>query len=268
MYEDLHGVPLYCQAAYPYSQGTGLMLGLAAGGQLHGGDKYLGLFGSVMADAWSPAALDLSLRLDVERRAPWELYVNAHGRRFIREDHPSVHARELSLRDQPGNRFWVVFDERALTSAPDIVPGWDERRLREAFADHPMFFSASTPASLATRAGIHPLELQRSLSDYNARLRGREPDALGRQIRPASIDTGPYYAIQCQSWTLVSFAGLMVDEQLRVVRADGSPVPNLYAAGEVLGAGATSGKAYVGGSLVTPALTFGRLLGQGLSLPG
>lgn len=265
MYEDLHGVPLYCQAAWPYSQGQGLMLGLGAGGQLHGGDRYLGLFGAVMADTWTPAGLDFSLGLYADSRPPWELYVNVHGQRFIREDEASVHERELALDDQPGHRFWVVFDEATLANAPSLVPGWSEARLRERFEDHPMLFSAPTLASLALRAGIHPRGLEASVAEYNARREAGATDPLGREYRPVSLDQGPYYAIQCQGWTLVSFAGLVVDDSLRVLDADGQPIPGLTAAGEILGAGATSGKGYVGGALVTPALAFGRLLGARLA---
>jgi hypothetical protein len=39
-------------------------------------------------------------------------------------------------------------------------------------------------------------------------------------------------------------------------------VPNLYAVGEVIGGGATSGDSFVNGMMVTPALAFGRLLGE------
>ena len=67
-----------------------------------------------------------------------------------------------------------------------------------------------------------------------------------------------------QGWTLVSFAGLTVDGQLRVLDKDQQPIPNLYALGEVIGAGATSGNAYTNGMLVTPAITFGRILGQSI----
>jgi hypothetical protein len=38
-------------------------------------------------------------------------------------------------------------------------------------------------------------------------------------------------------------------------------VPNLFAAGEALGAGALSGNAYTNGSMVTSALALGRLMG-------
>jgi predicted oxidoreductase len=68
-----------------------------------------------------------------------------------------------------------------------------------------------------------------------------------------------------QGWTLVSFAGLSIDASLRVLDREARPIQNLYAIGEVIGAGATSGAAYTNGMLVTPAITFGRLLGQRLA---
>ena len=48
----------------------------------------------------------------------------------------------------------------------------------------------------------------------------------------------------------------------RVLRHDGAAVPNLYAAGEAIGGAATSGNAYTNGSVLTPALAFGRLAGR------
>jgi fumarate reductase flavoprotein subunit len=49
-----------------------------------------------------------------------------------------------------------------------------------------------------------------------------------------------------------------------VLDGAGKPIRNLYAAGEVLGFARTSGAAFVGGMPLTPALTFGRLLGERL----
>ena len=51
LFEDLHGVPLYAQTAYPTSQGDGLILGMSAGGAIVGGEKYASLPGLV-PDAW------------------------------------------------------------------------------------------------------------------------------------------------------------------------------------------------------------------------
>ena len=63
---------------------------------------------------------------------------------------------------------------------------------------------------------------------------------------------------------LSSIPGLKVDKQLRVIGANRRPIRNLYAAGEVLGFGRTSGNAFVGGLSLTPALAFGKVLGERL----
>jgi fumarate reductase flavoprotein subunit len=66
----------------------------------------------------------------------------------------------------------------------------------------------------------------------------------------------PFYAIRAQGLTVVSPAGLRVDRKLRVLRGDGKPIRNLFAAGEVLGFGRTSGNAFVGGLSLTPSAGF------------
>ena len=61
-----------------------------------------------------------------------------------------------------------------------------------------------------------------------------------------------------------STVGLKVNTRLEVIREDGTPITGLYAAGESLGQGAMMGSSFCGGMLVTPALTFGKMLGQHL----
>ncbi len=61
---------------------------------------------------------------------------------------------------------------------------------------------------------------------------------------------------------MTSTVGLAVNGDLNVIREGGDPIPNLYAAGELLGSGQTMGRAACGGMMITPALTFGRLLGD------
>ncbi len=262
MFEELHGVPLYSQVAYPFSQGAGLVLGLGAGGYLRGGEKYVGLFGGILNDNEYPSPLAASLTVDPRTRPAWEIFVNAGGERFLQEDHPSPDHREHALNRQPGRRFWAVFDQAIFDQAPPVIPAWSREKFANAFNEHPMFTRAPTLSELGVKAGVHPRMLEESVTEYNAALKSGVPDHLGRAHRPLPIIDPPFYAIRAQGWTLMSFAGLAVDGDLRVIRNDGLPVPNLYAAGEVIGAGATSGNAYTNGSMVTPAITFGRLLGQ------
>ena len=59
-----------------------------------------------------------------------------------------------------------------------------------------------------------------------------------------------------------SSVGLRVNSSLEVINNNMEPIKGLYAAGEAIGQGALMGSSFCGGMLVTPALTFGRLLGE------
>ena len=261
MFQNLHGVPLYRRVAYPYSQGAGLSLGLAAGGYLRGAENYLGYYGSIAADDKIPSAPVANMLIHPQRRAPWEIFVNARGERFIREDHPSINARDRAMDLQPGHRFWAVFDQQILDQAPPLIPDWTREKLLEAFNAHPMFTRAASLSELGVITGLDPAALEKSIRGYNLALEKKTPDPFERAHRPRPVSRGPFYAIRSQTWTLKSYAGLAVNENLQLISKDGEPVANLYAAGEVLGA-ATSGKSHTSGGSVTPALAFGRLLGQ------
>ncbi|MGB1876165.1 MAG: FAD-binding protein, partial [Rhodospirillaceae bacterium] len=67
-----------------------------------------------------------------------------------------------------------------------------------------------------------------------------------------------------QGFSISSTVGVAADNQLRVVRQDGRAIEGLYAAGELLGSGQLMGNTAVGGMMVTPALTFGRIFGETL----
>jgi len=261
MFQELHGLPLYRHAGYPFSQGDGLSLGVAAGGYLRGADNYVGYYGSVAVADQIPSELLVTMSIDPKVRIPWEIFVNIHGERFIREDHPSVNTRDRIMDRQPQHRFWAVFDQQILDQAPPLIPEWSKQKLLETFDTHPMFARSDSLRDLAIAAGIDADGMERSIRDYNAGIENQTNDPLDRSHRPLPVSTAPFYAIRSQSWTLKSYAGLAVDENLQVLTREGEPIGNLYAAGEVLGA-ATSGKSHTGGGSVTPAMAFGRLLGE------
>ena len=83
---------------------------------------------------------------------------------------------------------------------------------------------------------------------------------------PLPLAKGPFYAITLLGHSATSSTGVVVDGQMRVLRGNGQPVPNLYATGEVLGSGATLGNAFVPGMMLTPALAIGRMLGMTLPI--
>jgi len=266
---EYEGVIDYAANTYPFSKGGGVLLALQAGGYMRGGEKYLPLFASILADENYPSTPVAGLRHMPADRTMWEILVNVYGERFVKEDSDTFFAYEDALSKQPDMQCWVVFDEAILSEAPPVISTrrgqqWDTQRIRQSIASKsPMFYSGETLEELADNAGIFKEGLVKSVAEYNA---GREKnqDAFGREFMPKSISKPPYYAIKAHGTGLISFAGVAVDKDLRAIRSDGSAIEGLYVAGELLGAGQLMGRYYCGGMTVTPSVTFGRLLGQKL----
>lgn len=265
LFERLSGVRDFADNGYPYSQGAGIELGVSVGGFVRGRENYLSNFGSILIDDNFPAKVFARFVVIPQQRQPWEVFVNSRGVRFVREDEPSFDKREISLLSQPDLRFWIVFDETILSEAPPGVGGFSRQEMRDAFDVHPWFSKADSIAALAEKAGIDAAGLEGTIRAYNAAV-ARGTDALGRQHMPRPILRAPFYAIRHQGHSTTSTVGLTVDGALNVMRARGEPVRNLYAAGELLGAGQLMGQSFAGGMMITPALTFGRLLGERLPL--
>lgn len=249
--------------AYPYSRGAGHRVALAAGGTLRNTDKFLPQFGGVRDPRGGPL-VTLLTETTPQHRLPWEIYVNLQGNRFVAEDDPSMDARERALLQQTDMSFWAIYDQRAVREAPPLFARLTPAEVEDAFGgNHPSFVRRNSLTELALATGLDADRLSATVAAYNsAVVTARDP--LGRRHLPAPITEGPFHAVLHHGVTIVSFAGITVDAGLHVLDAKGEPVPHLYAAGEILGFATFSGSAFAGGMSVTPALSFGRLLGQQL----
>jgi fumarate reductase flavoprotein subunit len=203
MFEQIEGIPDYADTVYPYSQGAGITMGLAAGGYLRGAELRQPLFNAVLQDDAVPSRMLVRLVTDPLQRPPWEIYVNRRGERFVREDEPTFDAKEKALKRQPQERCWVVLDE-AMRQAMPTPPtrGWSKDEFAEAFGALPLFYVADSLQSLAVAAGIDAAGLAATVADYNAGwATGR--DRLGRAHLPLPVEKPPFYAIRMQGYYLV-----------------------------------------------------------------
>lgn len=258
------GLPLYT-AALPTATGSGIELGLKAGGRLVSGQHHLPTFAGIVRTPGQPwIDWDSLPQLTPQVRPPWEIYVGRDGSRFVREDVDSVDARERALATLPGLTFFAVFDDRIWRESPPLLPGWSPDALAAAWNGHASFHSAETLSDLSRAAGIDSDGLAKTIETYNQAVAGRRPDPFGRQHLPLPIAEPPFRAIMMHGMVLKTAAGLAVDETLSVLDRDERPISGLYAVGEAIGGGTLSGNAFVGGMSVTPALGFGRWLGQSL----
>jgi fumarate reductase flavoprotein subunit len=143
--------------------------------------------------------------------------VNAQGRRFHDETRGYSEASVAVLK-QPGRVAWNVFDDPLLALArtfPDFVEAEKAGARR----------TAQTEEELARLIGCDAGVLHATL----ARMDAGVADEFGRRFRRGL--TPPYHAVKVTGALFHTQGGLDIDAQCRVLREDGTPLPNLLAAG-------------------------------------
>ena len=77
------------------------------------------------------------------------------------------------------------------------------------------------------------------------------------------LSTAPYYAIKIAPGIHHTMGGLKINTNTEVLKADGSVIPGLFAAGEVTGG--VHGANRLGGNAVADFTVFGRIAGAAAS---
>ncbi len=199
------------------------------------------------------------------------IWVNADGQRFVNElADPTVLLAAVVA--QSPSTYWAIFDDDDNERFYVSGSGWDNfRRIREEILDNALLTTqAATLAELAGAIGQDAGGLETTVARYNAMVdQGRDED-FGRfasaddLVALARIDQPPFYAIQFFPMTRKSMGGVMVDRQMRVVHEDGTPIPGLYASGELTGFAGVNGSAGLEGTFLGPAILTGRVAGRTL----
>jgi len=221
---------------------------------------------------WTPGVLETKARMS------WIL-VDATGRRFMNEYQPYVHDtghRFMDRYDPTTMRFpampaFMVFDEagrrmyplaKSYINDPDIAPyDWSDDNLREV--DLGILKREDSVAALAQSMKVPVAQLERTISDWNARCADGAPDELGRPAGTrVPIASAPYY--YGEVWPVVSNTqgALAHDAGQRVLDTFGDPIPRLYVAGEL---GSVWGFLYLSGGNLSECLISGRLAARNAS---
>ncbi|QZT64752.1 FAD-binding protein [Mycolicibacterium austroafricanum] len=188
------------------------------------------------------------------------IFVNQDGHRFVNESAPYDRlGREVIRQIDSGTTtlpFWMVYDDRAGDIPPvsaTNVSMVDAAQYREAGLWH----TADTVEGLAEAIGVPAAALQATIRRFNTLAAagfdedfGRGGEAYDRVFTGGEsplvpIDTPPYHAAAFGLSDLGTKGGLRTDTRARVLTADGTPIPGLYAAGNTMAA--VSGTTYPGG---------------------
>ena len=253
----------------PGNTGDGLVAGAAAGGVL-----------DLMDDAWWGPSIPLTggpYFCLAERSLPGCIFVNSAGERFVNESAPyvdAVHAMyDRHSEHNPHIPCWLIFDQRYRNRY--VFAGMPPRKpLPRRWFKSGAVFRADTLADLAAQIGVAADGLAKTVQNFNDFARvGKDAD-YGRgdsaydhyygdpNCKPnpnlAPLAQAPYYAVKIVPGDLGTKGGLRTDERARVLRADGSPIKGLYAAGNA--SALVMGRSYAGaGATIGPAMTFGYL---------
>jgi 3-oxosteroid 1-dehydrogenase len=253
----------------PGNTGAGIVAGEAAGGVLE-----------LMDDSWWGPSIPLTggpVFCLAERSLPGTIFVNAAGERFVNEAAPyvdAVHAMyDKHTDDNPHIPCWMIADQRyrnryVFTGMPPRKP------LPRRWYSSGAVVKADSLAALAGQIGVPADGLVKTVEKFNDFARTGADEDFGRgdsaydryygdpNCKPnpnlAPLAQPPFYAIKIVPGDLGTKGGLRTDSRARVLRADGTAIDGLYAAGNT--SGLVMGRSYAGpGATIGPAMTFGYL---------
>ncbi len=179
------------------------------------------------------------------------ILVNREGRRFVNEMETRDVVSAAIIAQTRGEAF-LIFDQDVRKSLASI----------ETYANQHLLKEGNTIVELANAAGIPDDVLSETMSRYAAQQKAGTDEDFGRTATQmtAPLETAPYYAVRVKPAIHHTMGGLSVNAETQVLRADGTPIPGLYAAGEVTGG--LHGANRLGGNGVADIVVNGRLAGQ------
>lgn len=175
--------------------------------------------------------------------------INANGHRFWNEASGYSEAARPVLA-QPGGTVWTVFDTRIAAIARQFAD------FRSAEAQGAIRQADTIPA-LAALCALPPDALQTSLT----RPAFGTADRFGRCFDGPPL-AAPYCAVRVTGALFHTQGGLATTPTGQVLRDDGTPIPNLYAAGgAACGVSGTNDSGYLSGNGLLSAIVMGRSAG-------
>ncbi|WP_299756342.1 FAD-dependent oxidoreductase [uncultured Boseongicola sp.] len=184
------------------------------------------------------------------------IQVNTEGRRFSNEM-GGYSEQAVKVIGQPGGIAWNIFDKArhdfAVAGFPDYLDAVDAGAIR----------SGETVAELAEATGLPSDAIAETIAAVQALAEGEGTDPLGRDFSNTVPLAGPFYAVKVTGALFHTQGGLVIADDARVMRVDGTSFPNLYASGgAACGVSGPSVEGYLSGNGLLTAIAYGYLAGR------
>ena len=185
-------------------------------------------------------------------RGDGAVLINAEGKRFIDEvgTRDVVSAAEIA---QTGSYSWLVVDQ-AMVDASSVIQGY----IKKGYT-----VTGETYEELGKAMGVDEAAFAETMKTWNGYVEAKNDPDFGRTSFANKLDTAPYYAIKVTAGVHHTMGGLTINTNTEVLKADGTVIPGLFAAGEVTGG--VHGANRLGGNAVADFTVFGRIAGKAAS---
>lgn len=182
------------------------------------------------------------------------IQVNAEGHRFWNEAQGYSEAARAVLA-QPDGIAWDIFDDRIA----GVARQFEDFRIAEAAG---AVRRAGDAAGLAAVTGLPAAALAATLAAVSAAKAGAA-DPFGRRFAGLPDLAPPFCAVRVTGALFHTQGGLCVDTGARVLRRDGTALPNLFAAGgAACGVSGSGDSGYLSGNGLLSAVVLGRIAGR------
>lgn len=182
------------------------------------------------------------------------IQVNTDGVRFS-DEHLGYSEQSTAVLAQPGGVAWSLFDERLYKFAQSF-PDFQDAEKAGAVR------SAASIKELADTLSVPLDKLSRTISDVTAYAEGKADDPYGRDFTTKPGLAAPYYAVRVTGALFHTQGGLAINRDCRVIRKNGSELPNLFAAGgAACGVSGPNVDGYLSGNGLLTAIAFGATAG-------
>lgn len=178
------------------------------------------------------------------------ILVNHEGVRFANEMLTRDKLSEAILA-QTGKTAFLVFDQSVRESLAAI----------ENYAQQGLLTTAGSVTELAQALKIPVTSFEKTMNKYEVFQTTGEDLEFGRDAKEMlqPLNQAPYYAIEVEPVLHHTMGGVKINSKAEVVNSNGSPVPGLYAAGEVTGG--VHGGNRLGGNAIADIVVFGQIAG-------
>ena len=177
------------------------------------------------------------------------ILVNNDGNRFVNE----LETRDVvsaAILAQPNEESWLVFDTAVRESLSAI----------EKYINEGIIVEANTIEELAEKTGINKENLVATMNKYASMQEAGEDSEFGRKSMEVPLTKAPFFAGLAKPAIHHTMGGVKINTETQVLKEDGSVIPGLYAAGEVVGG--VHGGNRLGGNAVADIVVFGRISGD------